>query len=346
MTNQLHAAQHLSSEQSKSVDDALQSIENYVPPRIEETESILAKALGSLSVQERSQVYEDVHGVSKPIEEDPAFVFQSLAALDDEISVQKTGIYDKALVQNRTYVEDNALRLMFLRSECFNAGAAAKRLMSFLKQKAAYFGEDKLTKEITLQDFSEDDARSLESGFFQILPQADRSGRVVIAVFPYLRNYTIPENLVSGILLFLLGIITITVFQSHALSFLLFLQLRAIFYMEMHLLRDEEIQRKGAVYIYYNTNPNRPGLTKTHSTMIASAKQHKAAMPMRYASFHTCLHERKGPSSIGHLISSKHDLVKGNSHYGMTFNTFAVEATSIRKLIIFVLIFQAATRNV
>lgn len=340
MTGQLHAAQHGSSEQSKSVDDARQSIENYVPPRIEETESVLAKALGSLSVKERSQVYEDVHGVSKPIEEDPAFVFQSLAALDDEIGVIKTGIYEKALVQNRTYVEDNALRLMFLRSEYFNVGAAAKRLMRFLKQKAAYFGEEKLTKEITLQDLSEDDAISLESGVMQILPEADRSGRVVIAVFPYLRNYTIPENLVSSMLLFLLCVITIPVFQSHTLSFPLFLQSRSTFYIEMHLLRDKEVQRKGAVYIYYNTNPNRMGLTKNHSTMIARAIQHKSAMPIRYASFHTCLHDRKGPASIGHVMSSSNqDLVKGNSHYGMAFNKFAAEARSIRELILCVLFF-------
>lgn len=180
-------------------DDLKQSGETYIPLGVDETESVLAKTLNSMSLQERSQVLEDVHGVSKPIDETPAFLSKSLAALDEAIALEKTPLYENALMQNRKYLEDNAFRLMFLRSVSFNVASAATRLMSFLKQKALYFGEEKLTKEITLEDLSVDDMESLESGAIQVLPEKDTAGRGVLVVLPILRRYKSQLNFVSAV---------------------------------------------------------------------------------------------------------------------------------------------------
>jgi hypothetical protein len=171
---------------------------SYRTPQIEETEAVLANALIALSMEERTQVYEDVHGVSETINESAEFLSQKLAEFDLDISVKKTDIYNIAARQSKDYVENIDFRLMLLRSTLFDVPAATTRLMKFLAQKAIYFGEGKLSKEITLLDLSADDLHSLESGAFQILPERDRSGRVIIVVFPRLIKSTPPENPVGA----------------------------------------------------------------------------------------------------------------------------------------------------
>eukprot|EP00980_Cylindrotheca_fusiformis_P013806 scaffold3572_cov113-Cylindrotheca_fusiformis.AAC.2 len=265
------------------------SINNYVLPGVDEAESLVAKAISSLSLEERSQLLDDVHGVSKPIDEKPDFISSSLTAFGAAVESSKTPLYEMALVQNASYVEDRSLRLMFLRSENFKVDAAVSRLMMFLKQKAFYFGEEKLTKEITLNDFSAEDMRSLESGAIQVLPKKDRSGRSVIAVFPRLRKFKDPKNL-----------------------------LRATFFVEMCTFRDVEVQKKGAVCIIYNNNPNPLGsVPNNRKGIIPLTVQHRAAMPVRYAAFHTCLFERKAFAPAGIALSSrKQDYATSKVHYG------------------------------
>eukprot|EP00980_Cylindrotheca_fusiformis_P017378 scaffold5392_cov107-Cylindrotheca_fusiformis.AAC.11 len=272
-----------------SMSDDYQSNTTFLQKRVDEAESIVAKALSSLSLGERSQLLDDVHGVSKPIDETPDTILSSLTAFAAAIESSKTPMYEKALVQNKSYVEDRSLRLMFLRSEGFNVHAAANRLMLFLKQKALYFGEEKLTKEITLDDFSAEDMQSLESGATQVLPKKDRAGRSVFVVFPQLRKHKDPENF-----------------------------MRATFFVEMCTFRDVEVQKKGAVCIFYNTAPKRVRMTDNDMDTIKLAKQHRAAMPIRCVAFHTCVFERKGGFALDgvSLSTREQDCAKTNVHYG------------------------------
>jgi hypothetical protein len=174
------------------------SKEQYVPLRIDESDRILAQAMSSLSTAERDKIIEEIHGVSKPIEEQDDFVKAKLAAMESEISIQMNDAYEIALKQNRSFVEDSYFRLMFLRSEGFVASAASNRMMQYLKLKQKYFGEERITKDINFLDLSEDDKSSLETGAIQVLSEKDRSGRAVVAVLPPLWNQiTTPENMVS-----------------------------------------------------------------------------------------------------------------------------------------------------
>lgn len=92
--------------------------------------------------------------------------------------------------------------------------------------------------------------------------------------------------------------------------------MRASFFVEMSLQRDQDVQKKGAVYIFYNTNPHRPGEAKLHG-IVPMAQQHRLAMPVRYASFHACTHNRSGFAPVGITLSRrKQDLAKSNTHYG------------------------------
>ncbi|KAL3929828.1 MAG: hypothetical protein SGBAC_012039 [Bacillariaceae sp.] len=263
-------------------------VERYVPLKIDESERILARAMSSLPTAERDKIIEEVHGVAKPMEEDAEFVSETLAALDSEIASQKNEAYEIALKQNRSFVEDPDFRLMFLRSEGFDPSSASTRLMLYLKLKQMYFGEERITKDINFRDLSEDDTISLETGAIQVLTEKDRSGRAVVLVSPSLwnRQHT-PEN-----------------------------TMRASYLLEMSLIQDTDIQKRGAVYIYYDTQPYSDGLSAPDAAMVSMARTHKASMPVRYAAYHICLRNRSGYHSIGHAISKKEDIVKGISHYG------------------------------
>ena len=158
--------------------------------RVDEVESRLAKAMNKMSMDERNKVLEDVHGVPTPdIEETLGFVAGKLDEFDIEIAKEKTTIYETAFVQSKEYVEDPNFRLMFLRSVLFDVPAATKRLMSFLEFKVKLFGIEKLTKEITLSDLTEENINFLKAGLVQVLPEKDAAGRSVICLFPELANW-------------------------------------------------------------------------------------------------------------------------------------------------------------
>ena len=172
-------------------------VEQYFLLRIDESDRILAQAMNSLSTEEREKVMEEVHGISKPIEEKTDFIFEKLAELDCEVSIRKNEAYEIGSKQKRGFVEDLSFRCMFLRCNSFDASAASKRMMHHLKLKETYFGEEKITKDIGFLDLSEEDIRSLESGVIQVLSEKDRSGRAVIAVFPFMWNGDNPQSMVS-----------------------------------------------------------------------------------------------------------------------------------------------------
>jgi len=263
-------------------------VEQYFLLRVDESDRIIAQAMNSLSTEEREKVMEEVHCVSKPIEEKTDFILEKLAELDCEVSIRENEAYEIGSKQKRGFVEDLSFRCMFLRCNSFVASAASKRMMHHLKLKETYFGEQKITKDIGFLDLSEEDIRSLESGVIQVLPEKDRSGRAVIAVFPFMWNGDNPQSM-----------------------------LRASYFLEMSLVQDPDVQRRGVVYIYYDT-PDRIGLSHFDDAKVVSLYRiHKASMPVRYAAYHVCLRDRSGYQSIGHAMSTKtEDIVKGISHYG------------------------------
>ena len=73
---------------------------------------------------------------------------------------------------------------MFLRSDYFDAPAAARRIVRHFEQKLELFGVEKLTKNITQADISQDTLDCLYHGFGQMLPVRDRAGREVLIMNP------------------------------------------------------------------------------------------------------------------------------------------------------------------
>jgi hypothetical protein len=147
------------------------------------TEAVLngLKQLNLQSAQERERVLEEVHGVAdSQVEETPELIDQRLNLLEQEIQlIKKRTAYDRALFLSPKYVLDREFRLMFLRSELFDARKAANRLVRFFESKKELWGDDKIARPITLDDFDEDGLALLKHGAIQVLPEKDQSGRSV-----------------------------------------------------------------------------------------------------------------------------------------------------------------------
>jgi hypothetical protein len=207
--NDLSDASAASTESNSEADDIKPDERTSAeePQTMEESYALLAKEMNKLSMQEREEVLQDIHGVADIPNETPEFVEACLTEMERTIqeilapsswwsSNTQVSAYEQARNINPSYVHDTKLRLMFLRSDGFHAKDAALRMIHFFEEKLVLFGPDKLTRNIVLHDMNADDRKSLESGFFQILPNRDRAGRAIICGSPMLRNTKNDDNLV------------------------------------------------------------------------------------------------------------------------------------------------------
>lgn len=141
----------------------------------------LVEELNQLSIQERNKVYEDIHGVSKPIEETPGLLQARFVAMQTELDKLPTKTaYDLAWRQNRAFVEDPDFRLAFLRCEEFDAKKAAVRFSNYFELILELWpGGEVLGREITLADLGPEELSDLQHGHVQYLSQRDSAGRAV-----------------------------------------------------------------------------------------------------------------------------------------------------------------------
>lgn len=164
-------------------------------PDVSEADELLAKEMNELSVTERERVLEEVHGVAEVMQETPVFVSQKLAKLDQEVSnIRKRTAYDRALFLSTRHVRDPKLRLMFLRAEYFDARKAAKRMVLYFESKQVLWGDTKLVKTITLDDFDEEDMRSLEARSIQNPVVKDEAGRTLCFICQNYSKYKTWQN--------------------------------------------------------------------------------------------------------------------------------------------------------
>ena len=152
----------------------------------------LAAEFNQLSIEERNQVYEDIHGSSKPVPETPQLLQESLSAmqveLDKKLQKLKVGntndknrasAYEIALQKGKAHVEDPKLRLCFLRSERFDANLAADRFLNYFHAVKDIYGEQVLGRQIRMSDLGTKELAELKEGHVQFLAQRDSAGRAI-----------------------------------------------------------------------------------------------------------------------------------------------------------------------
>ena len=208
--------------------------------KTDSVDALLAHKFAALTTEERQQVMNDIHCVSEPFPESPEFVDEKISELSallkggsstvgDKTNLRQA--YDKAVEQDPEYVEGRSFLLQFLRAGSFDPENAAQRILRHFDQKLTLFGQDKLTKTITLEDMGEEEKKLLRVGWCGKLPLRDMSSRSVIYV-----------NLIA--------IATI----QHEIS--LVSRKRVLMYMISSLAEEEEDQRRGFVLICINMGEN------------------------------------------------------------------------------------------
>ncbi|VEU34422.1 unnamed protein product [Pseudo-nitzschia multistriata] len=165
-------------------------------------DELLSKELLQLSVGDRNDIQEEIHGVGcLAPEETPEFVERSLKELTLELeelmfSLPKfqTRGYQQSQLQPNTYVNEKEFRLRFLRCELFDIRKTAFRICEFLEWALILFGEYALQRPITLHDFSKDELKYFRQGYYQLLPSRDRSGRRIVVIIPGEGMEKIPKD--------------------------------------------------------------------------------------------------------------------------------------------------------
>jgi hypothetical protein len=149
-------------------------------PGIEDGDALIAADMTRLSMEERDQVLNDIHGVSNDMEETPEKLHASLIRLQTELDkIHYKAAYELARSRNPAFVEDRVFRLKFLRADFLNASNAALRMVRHFQVKLELFGPENLTKDITQDDLEDGDMKNLYSGHSQILPLRDQAGRCI-----------------------------------------------------------------------------------------------------------------------------------------------------------------------
>ena len=114
--------------------------------------------------------------------ETPDFIDERLVQMRAEVrkvSRQRRRWLEKASFMKPTLKEDKDLHLKFLRASRYDVTKAASNLCLFFECKQELFGDQKLASPISLGDLDEDDLACLNTSAMRILPNHDRSGRLV-----------------------------------------------------------------------------------------------------------------------------------------------------------------------
>lgn len=199
--------------------DAINDIKPPLLPRPPKNSSqMIEEAMQSLSLVERQRVEQDLLGVKPltsslgsdstsklPDTTSKKFQQKSLEKMEDELQRLRAGsswslqmaAIELAEQQDPAFVKNTKFRLQFLETEDWDATQAASRFIRYFDWKLELFGEEKLTKPITLKDLQPPDLDMLRAGYTQLLPCRDKAGRSVFFAFNNGQVYDSPQSLVS-----------------------------------------------------------------------------------------------------------------------------------------------------
>mmetsp|Transcript_19560 Transcript_19560/g.36480 ORF Transcript_19560/g.36480 Transcript_19560/m.36480 type:complete len:489 (+) Transcript_19560:119-1585(+) len=290
-----------------SVSMALPALPPAEPLNESDADAFFAAELNKLSMKERDDVLQDIHGVSDVMNENPEFVKRSTAGLLvelEKIPNESKMPYLLALEQNPNYVQDEKFLLMFLRADRFNEAAAAARLVSFFESKLELFGKDKLGRDILISDLTEEDRVCLESGYGQILSGRDRAGRAIFCLMPMCSSIKVIES-----------------------------KLRAIFMVFMFALQDVETQKRGIVGLVYNIGAGK----STDREAVWKAAKIVSILPVRFTGIHYCYDDEKIRLLFGlaMFVFNKNARIRCRLHFGTpmeciyTLMTFGIPSETL-----------------
>lgn len=181
-------AQGLSQEQRRHISQETRTVEE-----------LLSREMMQLTLQDRTNIDEEVHGVKclAPLET-PELLQRSLYQLEVELNKillapnpgfnnsPATSLLIARRLGNDSYANSVEFKLRFLRRELFNdVPKVARILCNYLHKVHTFFGRAALARELDLyEDFTKEELKEFRKGYLQLLPYRDRSGRRILIVFP------------------------------------------------------------------------------------------------------------------------------------------------------------------
>lgn len=169
----------------------------FRPPSQAEVDSLVARDMNALSSKDREQILHDIHGIADFPGEDPHLLEAKLDELDAAINaIPNKAAYDQALATSESYVKDRLFRLKFLRADRLDPIRAGRRMINFFEYKKELFDQDRLVKNITIDDLNYDDMAVIKNGHMQFLPERDMAGRVIFCNIQSLERCASDLNLV------------------------------------------------------------------------------------------------------------------------------------------------------
>lgn len=153
-------------------------------------DELLSKQLLQMSLNDRNNIQEEIHGVRCLAPEETAeFLEDSLSKLAVELKdipdLQKQAyLQSQQRPASKAFVNDRDFRLRFLRCELFNYRKAAERMVRVCDALLKFFGSYALERSVKLSDFTNAELKIFRKGRLQILPFRDRSGRRIASLFP------------------------------------------------------------------------------------------------------------------------------------------------------------------
>jgi hypothetical protein len=261
----------------------------------EALDKFLAKSMHALSVEDREKALEEVNGIANTDPEDPFALETCLQELDKYLlSIKQGTVYEMAENMDKDYVTNRAFRLMFLRANAYDSKEtrrydtkrAAQQMKNFFDTKQMLFGNEKLVKDITLDDLDDDDKQGLERGSLQVLPVRDRAGRQIVVNF---RGFASFKSMNC--------------------------ELRAKFYLFMSLVESEETQKKGSVVIFYTVGRFKE---KNNGNNLAQQGKCILSLPHHWASIQICCDDYRQYTILRALfhVMSAHSAARIRVQYG------------------------------
>jgi len=270
--------------------------DHQTPQGMKPTQDFLSSELNKLSVQERSKAMEDLHCVGEELKENDVIVQKSLMEFQRVLEEGDYAMYDKAVCLNRDYVENPLFRLWFLRANMHDIKASVRQMEYHLAQKAKYFGEDKIARDITHEDIDDTVKELLLSGLVHIQEARDRTGRVVLIIFNDMLGRWTPETFIRG----------------------------HYFVMHSILVPIPEVQKKGLVVVYYDMSKGDKKFSLPSLQLMLKIKKYRSSVPVRFSAVHLCLKttwtENLAPQNsfleMALKYLNQYTIVRTRAHYG------------------------------
>jgi hypothetical protein len=153
---------------------------------LEKLDKIVSRELYRMDPAERDQIVEEIHGVRSmaPVESPEGTLVEALKQFQIEIDLvpmTEKLAYQEAVSHNCQYVlQDEDLRLQFLRAHQLHAKKASVAFLTHLQLLLKYFGRTGLSRPLRYDDLCRPERDLLSTGCIQVLPSRDRSGRRVL----------------------------------------------------------------------------------------------------------------------------------------------------------------------